>query len=122
MIASLPIHSGGGGGGGGGGGDNGGVGGGGGSNGGPSSRVGRGLALHRSNSSLELPHSPDPGCSRVPETPLRREYGSHGKNFNEESPLLSLKFMLHLYYEFVLMVDDFARRKHRRSGTVGDGR
>lgn len=40
-------------------------------------RVGRGLALHRSNSSLELPHSPDP-ASRVPETPLRREYGSHG--------------------------------------------
>ncbi|KAF3427485.1 hypothetical protein E2986_04341 [Frieseomelitta varia] len=78
MIASLPIHSGGGGGGGGGG-DSGGVGGGGGgSNGGPNSRVGRGLALHRSNSSLELPHSPDPGCSRVPETPLRREYGSHG--------------------------------------------
>ncbi|KOC68991.1 Signal-induced proliferation-associated 1-like protein 2 [Habropoda laboriosa] len=31
----------------------------------------------KSNSSLELPHSPDPG-SRVPETPLRREYGSHG--------------------------------------------
>nr|XP_034187683.1 signal-induced proliferation-associated 1-like protein 2 isoform X3 [Osmia lignaria] len=62
MIASLPIHSGGGGGGG---------------SGGPSNRVGRGLALHRSNSSLELPHSPDPG-SRVPETPLRREYGSHG--------------------------------------------
>ncbi|XP_077276218.1 uncharacterized protein LOC143905014 isoform X2 [Temnothorax americanus] len=45
--------------------------------GGPGSRVGRGLALHRSNSSLELPHSPDP-ASRVPETPLRREYGSHG--------------------------------------------
>nr|XP_012231871.1 PREDICTED: signal-induced proliferation-associated 1-like protein 1 isoform X2 [Linepithema humile] len=41
------------------------------------SRVGRGLALHRSNSSLELPHSPDP-ASRLPETPLRREYGSHG--------------------------------------------
>ncbi|XP_012147426.2 signal-induced proliferation-associated 1-like protein 2 isoform X3 [Megachile rotundata] len=61
MIASLPIHGGGGGGG----------------SGGPSNRVGRGLALHRSNSSLELPHSPDPG-SRVPETPLRREYGSHG--------------------------------------------
>ncbi|XP_031845510.2 signal-induced proliferation-associated 1-like protein 2 isoform X1 [Nomia melanderi] len=57
MIASLPIHSGG--------------------SGGPSSRVGRGLALHRSNSSLELPHSPDP-ASRVAETPLRREYGSHG--------------------------------------------
>ncbi|XP_076672127.1 signal-induced proliferation-associated 1-like protein 2 isoform X1 [Andrena cerasifolii] len=56
MIASLPIHGG---------------------SGGPSSRVGRGLALHRSNSSLELPHSPDP-ASRVPETPLRREYGSHG--------------------------------------------
>ncbi|XP_076239000.1 signal-induced proliferation-associated 1-like protein 2 [Calliopsis andreniformis] len=56
MIASLPIHGG---------------------SGGPSSRVGRGLALHRSNSSLELPHSPDP-TSRVPETPLRREYGSHG--------------------------------------------
>ncbi|XP_026670175.1 signal-induced proliferation-associated 1-like protein 1 isoform X1 [Ceratina calcarata] len=63
MIASLPIHSGGGGGGG--------------SSGGPSSRVARGLALHRSNSSLELPHSPDP-ASRVPDTPLRREYGSHG--------------------------------------------
>ncbi|XP_018055574.1 PREDICTED: signal-induced proliferation-associated 1-like protein 1 isoform X2 [Atta colombica] len=45
--------------------------------GGPVNRVGRGLALHRSNSSLELPHSPDP-ASRVPETPLRREYGSHG--------------------------------------------
>ncbi|KAJ8673358.1 hypothetical protein QAD02_004620 [Eretmocerus hayati] len=44
---------------------------------GPGSRPGRGLALHRSNSSLELPHSPDPG-SRVPDTPLRREYGSHG--------------------------------------------
>ncbi|XP_046813288.1 signal-induced proliferation-associated 1-like protein 2 isoform X1 [Vespa crabro] len=57
MIASLPINSGG--------------------SGGPVSRVGRGLALHRSNSSLELPHSPDP-ASRVPETPLRREYGSHG--------------------------------------------
>ncbi|XP_076654822.1 signal-induced proliferation-associated 1-like protein 2 isoform X2 [Halictus rubicundus] len=57
MIASLPIHSG--------------------ASGGPSSRVGRGLALHRSNSSLELPHSPDPG-SRVAEAPLRREYGSHG--------------------------------------------
>ncbi|XP_043251975.1 signal-induced proliferation-associated 1-like protein 1 isoform X1 [Colletes gigas] len=60
MIASLPIHSGGGGG-----------------SGGLNSRVGRGLALHRSNSSLELPHSPDP-ASRVPEAPLRREYGSHG--------------------------------------------
>lgn len=58
MIASLPINGGG--------------------SGGPVSRVGRGLALHRSNSSLELPHSPDP-ASRVPETPLRREYGSHGK-------------------------------------------
>ncbi|XP_051169982.1 signal-induced proliferation-associated 1-like protein 2 [Leptopilina boulardi] len=58
MIASLPVNGGGG-------------------NGGPMSRVGRGLALHRSNSSLELPHSPDPG-SRIPETPLRREYGSHG--------------------------------------------
>ncbi|XP_076173830.1 signal-induced proliferation-associated 1-like protein 2 isoform X2 [Ptiloglossa arizonensis] len=57
MIASLSIHSGGG--------------------GGLNSRVGRGLALHRSNSSLELPHSPDP-ASRVPEAPLRREYGSHG--------------------------------------------
>ncbi|XP_072757370.1 uncharacterized protein [Anoplolepis gracilipes] len=57
MIASLPINSSG--------------------SGGPVSRVGRGLALHRSNSSLELPHSPDP-ASRVPETPLRREYGSHG--------------------------------------------
>ncbi|XP_032666110.1 signal-induced proliferation-associated 1-like protein 1 isoform X3 [Odontomachus brunneus] len=57
MIASLPINGGG--------------------SGGPVSRVGRGLALHRSNSSLELPHSPDP-ASRVPETPLRREYGSHG--------------------------------------------
>ncbi|XP_020285367.1 signal-induced proliferation-associated 1-like protein 2 isoform X2 [Pseudomyrmex gracilis] len=58
MIASLPINGGG--------------------SGGPvSHRVGRGLALHRSNSSLELPHSPDP-ASRVPETPLRREYGSHG--------------------------------------------
>ncbi|XP_076297046.1 signal-induced proliferation-associated 1-like protein 2 isoform X2 [Lasioglossum baleicum] len=57
MIASLPIHSG--------------------ASGGPSSRVGRGLALHRSNSSLELPHSPDPG-SRMVEAPLRREYGSHG--------------------------------------------
>ncbi|KAG7213273.1 hypothetical protein KM043_002573 [Ampulex compressa] len=57
MIASLPINSGG--------------------SGGPGSRVGRGLALHRSNSSLELPHSPDP-TSRVAETPLRREYGSHG--------------------------------------------
>lgn len=55
MIASLPING----------------------SGGPVSRVGRGLALHRSNSSLELPHSPDP-ASRVPETPLRREYGSHG--------------------------------------------
>ncbi|XP_046611534.1 signal-induced proliferation-associated 1-like protein 1 isoform X1 [Neodiprion virginianus] len=65
MIASLPVNSGGGGGGGGG------------SNGGPGSRVGRSLALHRSNSSLELPHSPDP-ASRVPDTPLRREYGSHG--------------------------------------------
>lgn len=59
MIASLPVNGGGG-------------------NGGPMSRVGRGLALHRSNSSLELPHSPDP-ASRIPETPLRREYGSHGK-------------------------------------------
>ncbi|XP_033230102.1 signal-induced proliferation-associated 1-like protein 2 [Belonocnema kinseyi] len=58
MIASLPVN-------------------GGASNGGPMSRVGRGIALHRSNSSLELPHSPDPG-SRIPETPLRREYGSHG--------------------------------------------
>ncbi|XP_018347054.1 PREDICTED: uncharacterized protein LOC108751400 isoform X1 [Trachymyrmex septentrionalis] len=48
-----------------------------GGSGGPVNRVGRGLALHRSNSSLELPHSPDP-ASRVPETPLRREYGSHG--------------------------------------------
>ncbi|XP_012543705.2 signal-induced proliferation-associated 1-like protein 2 isoform X2 [Monomorium pharaonis] len=57
MIASLSMNGGG--------------------NGGPVSRVGRGLALHRSNSSLELPHSPDP-ASRVPETPLRREYGSHG--------------------------------------------
>ncbi|XP_011865019.1 PREDICTED: signal-induced proliferation-associated 1-like protein 1 isoform X2 [Vollenhovia emeryi] len=57
MIASLSMNGGG--------------------NGGPGSRVGRGLALHRSNSSLELPHSPDP-ASRVPETPLRREYGSHG--------------------------------------------
>lgn len=55
MIASLSMNGGGSGG----------------------SRVGRGLALHRSNSSLELPHSPDPAC-RVPETPLRREYGSHG--------------------------------------------
>ncbi|KZC09089.1 Signal-induced proliferation-associated 1-like protein 1 [Dufourea novaeangliae] len=58
MIASLSIHGGGG-------------------SGGPSSRVTRGLALHRSNSSLELPHSPDPG-SRTVEAPLRREYGSHG--------------------------------------------
>ncbi|XP_043482719.1 signal-induced proliferation-associated 1-like protein 2 isoform X2 [Leptopilina heterotoma] len=58
MIASLPMNGGGG-------------------SGGPMSRVGRGLALHRSNSSLELPHSPDP-ASRIPETPLRREYGSHG--------------------------------------------
>ncbi|XP_066594298.1 signal-induced proliferation-associated 1-like protein 1 [Prorops nasuta] len=57
MIASLPINGGG--------------------SGGPVSRVARGLALHRSNSSLELPHSPDPAC-RIPETPLRREYGSHG--------------------------------------------
>lgn len=58
MIASLPVN-------------------GGGSAGGPATRVGRGLTLHRSNSSLELPHSPDP-TSRVPESPLRREYGSHG--------------------------------------------
>lgn len=65
MIESLPANSGGGGGGGGGG------------NGGPASRVGRGIALHRSNSSLELPHGPDPTI-RIPETPLRREYGSHG--------------------------------------------
>ncbi|XP_011504382.1 PREDICTED: signal-induced proliferation-associated 1-like protein 1 [Ceratosolen solmsi marchali] len=67
MIASLSSNGGSGGGGGGG---SGGV-------VGPGSRVGRSLALHRSNSSLELPHSPDPS-SRVPETPLRREYGSHG--------------------------------------------
>ncbi|XP_012286463.1 signal-induced proliferation-associated 1-like protein 2 [Orussus abietinus] len=58
MIASLPVNGGGG-------------------SGGPVNRVGRGLALHRSNSSLELPHSPDPN-TRIPETPLRREYGSHG--------------------------------------------
>lgn len=69
MIASLAVNGGGGGGGS--------STGGGGNGGGPVSRVTRGLALHRSNSSLELPHSPDPG-SRVPETPLRREYGSHG--------------------------------------------
>ena len=64
MIASLALNGGGGGGG---------------ANNGSTSmnRVGRGLALHRSNSSLELPHSPDPG-SRIPESPLRREYGSHG--------------------------------------------
>ncbi|XP_015591647.1 signal-induced proliferation-associated 1-like protein 1 [Cephus cinctus] len=72
MIASLPVNGGGGGGGGGGGS----VGAGGGGIG-PISRVGRGVTLHRSNSSLELPHSPDPS-SRVPDTPLRREYGSHG--------------------------------------------
>uniref|UniRef100_A0ABD2X543 Rap-GAP domain-containing protein n=1 Tax=Trichogramma kaykai TaxID=54128 RepID=A0ABD2X543_9HYME len=42
-------------------------------------RGARGLAaLHRSNSSLELPHSPDPLSSRAPDSPLRREYGSHG--------------------------------------------
>ncbi|XP_043269445.1 signal-induced proliferation-associated 1-like protein 1 isoform X2 [Venturia canescens] len=64
MIASLPANGGGGGGGGGG-------------SAGPASRVGRGIALHRSNSSLELPHGPDPTI-RIPETPLRREYGSHG--------------------------------------------
>lgn len=51
--------------------------------------MGRGLALHRSNSSLELPHSPDP-ASRVPETPLRREYGSHGK-FASSSRYLNQK-------------------------------
>lgn len=72
MITSLPVN---GGGGGGGAGSN--VNSTGGLNIGPGSRVGRGLALHRSNSSLELPHSPDPN-SRIPETPLRREYGSHG--------------------------------------------
>ncbi|XP_076766614.1 uncharacterized protein LOC143433235 isoform X2 [Xylocopa sonorina] len=67
MIASLPIQNGGGGGSGGGGG------------GGPttSSRVARGFTLHRSNSSLELPHGPDTVC-RASETSLRREYGSHG--------------------------------------------
>ncbi|XP_058789822.1 signal-induced proliferation-associated 1-like protein 2 isoform X2 [Phymastichus coffea] len=62
MIASLAVN---------------GSNGGGGNAMGPGSRIGRGMALHRSNSSLELPHSPDP-ASRVPETPLRREYGSHG--------------------------------------------
>lgn len=88
MIASLSINSGGGGGGGGGGGSSSSS-----SNGGPGSRVGRGLGLHRSNSSLELPHSPDP-TSRVPDTPLRREYGSHGKRWillNIASVPLALK-------------------------------
>ncbi|XP_023246938.1 signal-induced proliferation-associated 1-like protein 1 isoform X2 [Copidosoma floridanum] len=78
MIASLPVNGSGGGGGGGSVASSGGVVN---SSGGlfasPGSRSGRGLTLHRSNSSLELPHSPDPG-SRIPETPLRREYGSHG--------------------------------------------
>ena len=85
MITSLTVNGGGGGGGGGAAGaGNGGAGGGGGGggvvNGSPSvaNRVARSLTLHRSNSSLELPHSPDPN-SRVPDSPLRREYGSHGE-------------------------------------------
>lgn len=71
MIKSLPVSGSPGGGG---------VmsaGGGGGPMGPNAARIGRSLALHRSNSSLELPHSPDP-AARVPEAPLRREYGSHG--------------------------------------------
>ena len=71
MIASLSVNGSGGGGGGGS------SGGGGGNSGGSVGRVGRSLALHRSNSSLELPHGPDLGL-RIPEAPLRREYGSHG--------------------------------------------
>lgn len=45
------------------------------------SRVSRagGLTLHRSNSSLELPHSPERTGSTIDAQPLRREYGSHGK-------------------------------------------
>ncbi|KAK0174637.1 hypothetical protein PV327_010391 [Microctonus hyperodae] len=63
MIAQLAMMSGGSGNGGGGGG----------------SRVIRGgLTLHRSNSSLELPHSPDRSGRAVDAQPLRREYGSHG--------------------------------------------
>lgn len=45
------------------------------------SRVSRagGLTLHRSNSSLELPHSPERTGRAVDAQPLRREYGSHGR-------------------------------------------
>ncbi|XP_053593151.1 signal-induced proliferation-associated 1-like protein 1 isoform X2 [Microplitis demolitor] len=54
------------------------MGGGSGGNGG-GSRVSRGgLTLHRSNSSLELPHSPERSGRVTDAQPLRREYGSHG--------------------------------------------
>ncbi|XP_034949420.1 signal-induced proliferation-associated 1-like protein 1 [Chelonus insularis] len=61
MIAQLAVMGGGSGGSGGG------------------SRVSRGgLTLHRSNSSLELPHSPERSGRTLDAQPLRREYGSHG--------------------------------------------
>lgn len=66
MIAQLAMMSGGSGGSG--------------NGGGGGSRVIRGgLTLHRSNSSLELPHSPDRSGRAVDAQPLRREYGSHGE-------------------------------------------
>ncbi|KAH0946647.1 hypothetical protein HN011_006403 [Eciton burchellii] len=90
MIASLPINGGG--------------------SGGPVSRVGRGLALHRSNSSLELPHSPDP-ASRIPETPLRREYGSHGSIDVVAQSITAGE-------NFFAMLQDF--RPSEQLGTAGD--
>ncbi|XP_028982373.1 signal-induced proliferation-associated 1-like protein 2 [Diachasma alloeum] len=69
MIAQLAVMAAGGGIGGGGSGSN--------TGGSRVSRAG-GLTLHRSNSSLELPHSPERTGRAVDAQPLRREYGSHG--------------------------------------------